>query len=1622
MPELSPRGLQIAPPAARLAADGLVPLGVPLPPEPPTDTVDARAFQHPAMPGRVVVRLVPDVMAEGVGLEMARMGFSLSGHADDIALRRRQALRYPATALLIDPARAHLALDRMDRFRAEAARAATKPGHARDGFTALAAELEGLAPRFLPGFWEEAGRAFLDQGNLAIAASCFDKARMAERAHGLPVDPAVQADAWLEFALAGALTVKALQAHGKELAATGPAGFHRYLDLCVRRTLGGLPPWSGMLAELRRAAKAAKLPASACDEALLRALVGSRALARAPASMWTELRPALVTLCRADAELRARLAAVLPEPNGDTDGFEALWLSLLDETGVLQHLVDVGPPEGSLAAWVSRFANPWRHNPAFAALVRRLAPALRAAGEGLQIFEEAWSGADADLLDLCIELGVPVAPPAEGDEAPSTVDLDAWASGADDDDDDDEDGGAAAEGAAAVAPRRDLSRVAAHPLWGPVLLASVPQVRRAARFHAVARGLPHLAGVRESSALALFADLPARPLKALRARLTFVEHGAYDLLQSEFPAVRAGLEGIDVAAALAHTLHCGLLAELAWPSWEAAAAELGAGEEDVELHGTAAHPMLSNSRELRVLGPDGEVLRMDLVPHGDHTADHFAYADGQVFGGWWSYPKPGGAWSGDPGRVVEVAALPQSGRITGAPGPTGGLCYGGREIKAGDSRFEHVAEVLTDGAAIWVVEGAAFHRLDPATGARSPGAPPGLEGSDASSARLAPAAGSPWPALFGGADGLDRWRVDRPAGGDALPARFTAADGRSVTRDQPDQVEPEALLRWPGAEVDLPVTLSWRGEVHLHSADLRHSVGESDEQPWAAGWGLVPPFPLWVYLRPRDPAGSAALRVADGALAADLIAAAVAHPEDPAALRAAVAARVPAVTAPALIEALCAQARAAVEAQEVVRAVLHGAAAAAEAPEEAPPVAPDGELSDLWDRISLPTDGESGDLGRALLDAGRFFAAARAGDGGPAPTPTPTNLRWEQVGEAWRALVLPASAAADGPRLAAAALLEAWADSGLHAGGGVGPLRRVKLWHAGPQHPFIQTHPNRWSEEPEADPLWTRALGDHRYLCRAVQEDDDDGWEIEAIEQAGADGFAVPDGLRLMEEHPVPLPASAEALRAGAAALRAGRRAVAPADVAALAAATGLPGPAACLLLWGWPRGNRWQNDRLGPELRGQMGLKLAEVKLAMEALQPLESPVPAGAGDAGASIEAALYAAACPPEQPDLVQISGAVVPALAAAHRRLLGARVSIPEELLKAALAAGDDARSLLDLLLNPPQRPRWAVAAASGLGPGGLDSAGPPDAVWLDADALQVVARGLPWLLHATPHGDPVRARVLELLDEARAALASPHHCVQVGGVYSYDEKGMAQVRALYDAFPAPERRIGGDDDDPIFGKDDGHVAMWRHGRWIEAGLRPAHGVDGPRVRGVLGFDHDLALNALVNRALLLSDGLRALAARAVDPAVPAGWDQDPRRSAPAVVAAAQARHGLDADAAALYLQVLALPDPTRKRVLEWNGWKPAQYARAEAPLLEKGLLTAGKRPRAGREHFLPGAWLTRAAPDLPLEGWKLPLYELEVAGLRGVPTEPMAPSEPCGALFGRAWARVEAGDAPRLGDA
>jgi hypothetical protein len=61
--------------ALAIEAGALLAPDVALPADLSTDTVDARAFSHPALPGRTVVRLVPDVLAEGVIAEMGELGF-----------------------------------------------------------------------------------------------------------------------------------------------------------------------------------------------------------------------------------------------------------------------------------------------------------------------------------------------------------------------------------------------------------------------------------------------------------------------------------------------------------------------------------------------------------------------------------------------------------------------------------------------------------------------------------------------------------------------------------------------------------------------------------------------------------------------------------------------------------------------------------------------------------------------------------------------------------------------------------------------------------------------------------------------------------------------------------------------------------------------------------------------------------------------------------------------------------------------------------------------------------------------------------------------------------------------------------------------------------------------------------------------------------------------------------------------------------------------------------------------------------------------------------------------------------------------------------------------------------
>jgi hypothetical protein len=107
---------------------------------------------------------------------------------------------------------------------------------------------------------------------------------------------------------------------------------------------------------------------------------------------------------------------------------------------------------------------------------------------------------------------------------------------------------------------------------------------------------------------------------------------------------------------------------------------------------------------------------------------------------------------------------------------------------------------------------------------------------------------------------------------------------------------------------------------------------------------------------------------------------------------------------------------------------------------------------------------------------------------------------------------------------------------------------------------------------------------------------------------------------------------------------------------------------------------------------------------------------------------------------------------------------------------------------------------------------------------------------------------------------------------------------------------------------------------------------------------------------------------------------------------------------------LYLELLALPAPTERFVMQVNAWDAETLTAARQVLLEKKLVVEGKRERAGRDVFLPGGWEKRSKRELPFETWKLPFYQP-----LGAPFVAM----PAGELYARALERVTSGDAPKF---
>jgi hypothetical protein len=1151
--------------------------------------------------------------------------------------------------------------------------------------------------------------------------------------------------------------------------------------------------------------------------------------------------------------------------------------------------------------------------------------------------------------------------------------------------------------------RRDLAAIAADPVLRPVLARSVSLALLRLRSGAAltSPALPErtleqafgAAGVR-SVLVEMLTEQLARSgggtVTSLDADLTALAPLWSAAGMALAPDGFRRLPEIDMSAVLARTLRAGLLTELSWPAYEAAAKQV----KNVRIGDAWPELVVFDLQSAHVIAPDGSSTEhlFRYPPQGHpHAPSHYSqpsclHTDGDLLVAWHGDSGPAAYWSSRPDDIVDGEWRPNR---TGwgvsmepLPVPGGGLTTGARPVHPGDARGPgDIYPLASDGEAFWRCEyvhgdsgdqGWRWREFDPRTGDAGRVSvpafftPPAGDRPVAEACVLRPApeafAGSP----MGWHDGLVGWRTTWTTQGAQVGE---GVDGRRVTLPAGGVQRLEAhrggdrlvgAVMLPGSVASLPVSVEGgysRERLRVWTADGQFVLAET-----ATTTGTLPPLAWWHALRTRDEAGSAVLRAVDEATAAQLLAvddSVTGTVEVKDAVTANVAACLPQVTDVTLRSRIAEVVARAVRLRRRIAEVPQHLDAEVALARTAVPTVSDEALQQAWsglcDSTRMYYSGRSGARYDVLAQVSGV-AALLAG------TPA-EHIPATEVGGGWTALLgglgAPALRAASpvtgqDDREALAVFLAAVAGT---------PL-------AGPGLRLLEVTEERMTVNGEVEVQRAGAQitvlfpASRRHFVLGSQP----SWQRSAVQLVPGGGFAPPAGATLREEaYPSGRQTSERLQDFGVLLRERGPAPWRPEAAEALADATGMTRAEAVLLLAGLPGIDSWESNFLSPSQRTLLGLSATHARVAKSALQGLS-----------AHQRIALLDAAMPVDPADLWE-SGPDVAAVAEAWIRLRGRRIAVPEELVAALdrVLDSDRAADVLQVIAAP--RPGdwlhtdgrstvdgyYHVRTEAGTG----TPFGPRQ--------LLTMAVALPWLGYHLCWDDPLRSTLAEALRLVRARLRNPD--LLLG-------HGTHPLATRPDAGPALVDGVGYQD-------------------YLTFHLAPAKltGTDDP----ALGFiDH----NTRVALRTLLSGWIDEVVAT---PPGGTGEPRDPRVSAPHLVAEAGDRFGLGGAAAAYYLQLLALPDPTDKAVQAWNGWKPADLRKAREALVAAELVVPAKRERAGRPVFLPGGWLPARAPMLPVEAWKQELY-LQTSNQRVV-------TRPLPELFATAWARITAGDVPRYRD-
>lgn len=1593
------------------------------------EPLEARAYTNAALAGRTVVRLVQSRVTASEDATLAVLGFT-AGASPVVGQAKRRAIGFPAAAIAKAPALARYALEITKDFQRESRRIKSKPGHALQGFGKLADELGRSVPAFLPSFWEEAGRAFLAAGNLVQAGQCFGKARAAEDVHHLEVAEAERHEAFLEFALAGGLSIGVLTGYAKTLERRFPPAeaYQRFRALCRERVLGGQPPWSGMANELARLAKAAKHDVAAEEARLLGEILGSPAVAKAPQGFWQGYKKTLVRMCQAEPSWCARLLDLRLKPNQAKDDFPDFWLELLDATGATDALVSGAPaaaqPSGASAAFDALVALGEIGYSGFPPtglvdLLERLAPRLVREGAPIRLFFGHWRLSwDLDALERALGLGVPVlegpakasAAGDDDDEGAVYFDLSAWSEHAD-------------------APGRGLDpvHVAAHPKLAEAFSEAVGVELSDAAFQAASAGKSGFIAGKRAYFQRLSRAAASGGLVAVAALLDGLTKVARQGTFDDLPEVHAELAALDFIPALGRTVRGGLPDELVWPAWEAALAKLG---PKAAVLGPFPHVIVGDKRRVMVLGRDEAVFTHDVrLPKGA-TIVGARWVGGDLCVRFEKDYDGYHYWASAPTRHVPIDGGSWNAANAAGVGfdlPDGAWSEGGKAIVRGDTTWPDAAQAYFDGQTLWDIGWVADERvareLDWKTGAHGRTSLPAFFAAqadpgrtvDLGSSTLYPVpdgAGSP----LGVKDGLAGWCV---TSGDGRGVAAVGVDGREKTGDLASGHPSSGMLTFPGHTSLLPVGYSSRysgamirlddpsGAFTLAAIVLQDEDDDEVElYPWCSRALARMPWHTWHYLRPRDAAASAALRAVPDDVLAVLVAGHTPS-EKVAVTEAAVREALPAVKDAVLVAALATRVRQTVALQAQLQDLLASAT-----PSGAGAVLNLGRRA-LADALHSFTN----DFGwgqDAIAPELRVLARAIAEPAAFAPSSQACEPLFMLLGQEALLVALAASPAYAEHR---EVLLDLFV--GLSAIE-LPDAARVRMRTVTGEALVALIPPSR-----------VVARGQAVYYIPSYDEDED---EAQLYEVALDGAFPTLPKVATKADAGGSW-TSARGPRWGddAAALVRERGATPwdPQIAEVLAQRTGLSTGEAALLWLGLPGLLSYEKNFLPKEVRELVGLKVAQAQVARDSLKrrlahehDRVTLLVAALPDTPAELYAPLGAGSDDRQSP---------IARLAAAWCARFGKQQQVDDGLLERTKKDLGGLRQqpgvALALFHDPAQSPalqvdkRWLF---KGYGDLGSDESGPG----FDADTLTSALGYAAWLFHELPVGHPTRAGIPAVLDAVRARVLAPGFLVPWGQLeIDSGTDWRKQAEAAFDAlggtpFSVEEAKARGADLGPV-------KAYWSGYARIDLALVPARFGDAHAaevVASLAGRVQTWGGDPLVVVQAALSEGPSALAARVAETPVPeGGFETNPLLSAPQLVKDVAAKLGVTPEAASYYLQLLVLPYAADQRVLainEASGWTGRVLAAAAAELVDNELAVTGKRARAGREVFLPGGWVDLKAPYPPMELWKLGFHGLAKVDGEGFSTAwaQVLMTEPAHVLFERAWARVAAGDGPRFEEA